>query len=306
MKKRQHQQNARIGSLAALAAVALLAPLSPARAHQAKTSAPQESKTLTNPIFPISFATPARWRVLKVQDNNAVLAPQGSGPVEVLLVAHLGLYEKQETLVTGLVASLKQLGCTQLEVREEGEAQVQGKRAYLARGRAQNAQAMPVEFALYSLLSGKQLGMGVVTLARPESSAEATRAAEGLIGSAQFGSFTPRKAAAEALAGVWTSSRAEGSQTSGVGGVQIASSTRYTFQSSGRFTSRAQSSVSASGEFGALGSSLSKDSDVTDEGQYFVVGTKLVLSSAKNGTQVLDYTLQGGLLKLGGALLRRN
>ena len=259
----------------------------------------------TNPIFPVSFATPKSWKVLKTQDNNTILVPTGSVQVDALLVTHLGLYEKFEPLVACLATSLKDLNCKNIEVSEEGEKVVQGKKAYVARGRAQNAQGMPVAFALYGTLSGKQVGAGLVTLSSPEKSTETTRAAEGLLGSLTFGSFTPSKTAAAALIGTWEGGKSEGSRTSGIGGVSVASSTRYVFESNGHFSSRSQSMVSASGEFGEFGSGLSKNSSTEDDGQYFVVGKKLVLSSTKNGTMVMDYTLQGNLLKAAGATLRR-
>jgi hypothetical protein len=277
--------------LFALGVIAVLAPLSYAQN--------------TNPIFPVSFAAPKSWKVLKTQDNNTVFVPSNAVQVDALLVTHLGLYEKFEPLVTGLANSLKDLNCKNIEVSEEGEKMVQGKKAYVARGRAQNAQGMPVEFALYATLSGKQLGAGLVTLASREQSAQTTRAAESLLGSLTFGTFAPSKAAAAALVGVWEGGKSEGSHTSGVGGVSIASSTRYAFESNGRFASRSQSMVSASGEFGDFGSGLSKNSNTEDSGQYCVVGKKLVLSSTKNGTMVIDYTLQGNLLKAAGAVLRR-
>jgi hypothetical protein len=275
----------------AMGALAVLAPLSYAQN--------------TNPIFPVSFTAPKSWKVLKTQDNNTLLVPSNAVQVDALLVTHFGLYEKFEPLVTGLANSLKDLNCKNIEVSEEGEKVVQGKKAYVARGRAQNAQGMPVAFALYGTLSGKQLGAGIVTLSSPEKSAETTRAAESLLSSLTFGSFAPSKTAAAALVGTWEGGKSEGSRTSGIGGVSVASSTRYAFESNGRFSSRSQSIVSASGEFGDFGSGLSKDSTTEDDGRYFVVGKKLILSSTKNGTMVLDYTLQGNLLKAAGVTLRR-
>lgn len=260
---------------------------------------------VTNSIFPITFSLPRGWKVLKAQDNNTVLIPNGSGQVEALVVTHMGLYTKTEPLVKGLAASLKDLNCKNIEVREEGERTLAGKKFYVAKGQALNGQDKPVVFALYSLLSGKQLGAGLVALSQPAQGNETLRAAEELMTSVQFGSFAPSKAAAGPLMGIWESSRSEGSRTSGVGGVSVSSFTRYVFQSPGRFALRSQSSVSASGEFGDFGSSLAKDSSTEDEGEFFVVGKKLVLSSAKNGTTVTEFTLQGGLLKLNGATLRR-
>jgi hypothetical protein len=259
----------------------------------------------TNPIFPVTFTTPKSWKLVKTLDNNAVLLPTGATVIDSLLATHTGVYEKLEPLVAGLALSLKDLNCTNVQISEEGEKQVKGRKAYVAKGSAVNAQGIPVVFAIYATLSGKQLGAGLVMLSSKEQSAEAFRAAEALLGSFQFGTFTPSKAAATALIGTWESSKSEGSRTSGVGGVSVASSNRYTFQSTGRFTSQSRSIVSASGEFGDFGSSLSKNSEEEDEGQFFVVGKKLIFSSAKRGTRVGDYTLQGGILKIGGVLLRR-
>lgn len=260
---------------------------------------------VTNPIFPITFSLPRGWKVLKGQDNNTVLVPSTPGEVEALLIAHMGLYAKTEPLIKGIAASLKDLNCKNIEVREEGERTLAGKKLYVAKGQALNGQDKPVVFSLYSLLSGKQLGVGLLTLSQPAQGNETLRAAEELMTSLQFGSFAPSKAAAAPLMGVWESGRSEGSRTSGVGGVNISSFTRYVFQGSGRFALRSQSSMSASGEFGDFGSSLAKDSSTEDEGEFFVVGKKLVLSSAKNGTTVTEFTLQGGVLKLNGATLRR-
>lgn len=257
------------------------------------------------PIFPVTYTTPSGWKVAKTENNNTVLLPSGTSSVDALIVTHTGLYARFEPLVAGLAASLKDLRCTNVQVSEEGERTVKGKKAYVARGTAQNAQGAPVVFALYATLSGKQLGAGLFVLATDAQAEGTIRAAESLLGSVGFGTFTPSKLGAAALVGNWEGGTAEGSRTSGVGGLSIASSTRYTFQSAGTFSTRSQSIASASGEFGDLGSSLSKSSDTQDEGQYFVVGKKLILSSAKNGTTVVDYTLQNGILKLGGVLLRK-
>ena len=85
----------------------------------------------------------------------------------------------------------------------------------------------------------------------------------------------------------------------------MASSTRYTFQKDGTFSFSHKSITSASGEFGELGSSLSKDSSTEDSGKYFVVGSKLVLAGQKQGTRVVGYTLQTGLLKIAGIVLQQ-
>ena len=262
-------------------------------------------EAVSNPVFPVTFTLPKGWKLLKTEDNNQVLIPTGAATVDALILIHTGVYSQHEPLVAGLAQSLKDLGCQELMVAEEGEKSIQGKKAYVARGSARNAAGSPVEFGLYGQLSGKQLGAGFLVLTSAAQSAEAFRAAEALLASAQFGAFTGNALKAAALVGNWSGGSSEGSRTSGVGGITVASSTRYTFQKDGTFSFSHKSITSASGEFGELGSSLSKDSSTEDSGKYFVVGSKLVLAGQKQGTRVVGYTLQTGLLKIAGIVLQQ-
>ena len=263
------------------------------------------AETVTNPIFPATFTTPKGWKLLRAEDNNQLFTPTGATTVDSLILIHTGVYSKHELLLMGLAESLKELGCKELQVTEEGEKTLQGRKVYVARGSAISATGSPVDFGLYGQLSGKQLGAGYLVLARKSLSAEAFRATEALLASAQFGVLTGNAAKATALVGTWSGGTNEGSRTSGIGGVMIASSTRYTFQKEGTFSMSQKSVTSASGEFGDLGSSLSKDSATEDSGKYFVVGSKLVLAGEKHGSRVVNYTLQTGLLKIAGTILRR-
>jgi hypothetical protein len=266
-----------------------------------------EAKAVTNPIFPATFTTPKGWKVASTQDNNSALIPTSKTPGALLLVHH-GVYKKKETLALGLIESLKTLSCQNIKITTEGEKTFGGKSGYTARGTAQNAKGEEIELGICLVLSGKELGTGILFIANPGEGDGATNAAHSILGGVKFGSFTPLVAKQKELIGAWSGGSSQGtSRSSGPGSANFSSSASYTFRPDGTFASSYKSIMSASGSFGDFGSSLSSgDEEPTrDAGQYYVVGKKLVLVSNTKGTQVLNYVQESNLLKIGTLVYRR-
>jgi hypothetical protein len=270
--------------------------------------APQsEAKTVTNPIFPATFSTPQGWKLANTQDNNSALVPASKTPSALLLVHH-GVYKKKETLILGLIESLKTLSCQNIRITSEGEKTFGGKSGYTARGTAQNAKGEEIELGICLVLSGKELGTGILFIANPGEGDGAMNAAHSILSGVKFGSFAPLAAKQKALVGAWAGGSSQGtSRSSGPGSANFSSSASYTFGSDGTFVSSYKSIISASGVSGDFGSSLSSgDEEPTrDTGRYYVVGKKLILVSSTKGTQVLDYVQEGNLLKVGTLVYRR-